>query len=193
MGGAAAGAGGSGGGGVTAGGVAKITIPFTSGNGSGAFGFELPTATNFTTGVVTYRVYVQIAGAAANLQAFVQTGGSCYTPQFAGFNAVSGFTSGFANVTFDVGNATPSSSACAGTGPSTAFDKTNVLTLGLQVIGSGAGTATVWLDSVTVTATTASVGPFNFDSAASVGTGQGLHSVNFGGLTTTIDWQAAYP
>ena len=174
--------------------MAVLTVPFTATGQTGTYQLGLPGVTDFTTGTITISVYVQTPGSAVNLQAFVQTGANCYTPAFDGYKAVSGFTSGFATLTFNVGTGTTN-----GTGTACPlFNKSTVSYVGLQVVGPTSGTtftsAVVYVDSITITGTSPTVTAYTFDTAASVGPNQALHTTDFGGGTAqTVAWQATYP
>jgi hypothetical protein len=158
--GGSAGAGGAGGsaGGEVCSGCARFSVPLASATDQAHVLMTLPTNTDFTSAVVTFRVLCK-AGSGGQLRGYVQHGGS---PDF-DFQVI-GITEladlgGWMSVSYELSTVT-------------GFDKTVVRRVGLEVTGAGSSTwlnpTIVYLDSIEITNTVLDPSSFSFDDAASI-------------------------
>ena len=151
---------GSGGSGEVCSGCARFSVPLTSATDQAHILMSLPENTDFTSAVVTFRVFCQ-AGSGGQLRGYLQHGGS---PDFAFL--VLGITeladlSGWTSVSYELSGVT-------------GFDKTVVRRVELEITGAASSAWTnptvVYLDSISIANTSLSPSSFGFDDAASITT-----------------------
>ena len=180
--------------------TAPFTTTTTTAQQSG-YNLPLPATANLTAATISASLFVGAAGSAVNLQYYVtgNIGGASCTA-YAGFLPVTAFTSGFAAATLNVssllGNpsATPPvapATAYCDSGPNGSFDGLQITSIGVNVISATnatGATATVWLDSLTITSATPTTAPFTFDTSTT------FVKAGYPTITgATAAWQATCP
>ena len=150
-------AGSAGGGSETCSGCARLSVPLTLSTERQHYVIDLPGATDFSAGSITYRVRV-IAGSGGEIRAYAQHGGTPdYDLTYGGLRKLDAIAS-WTTVTWDLGAAV------------TTFDKTRIARIGIEVTGANSSSFTnptiLYLDSISVSGP--SVGPYAFDTAAAL-------------------------
>lgn len=168
VGGAGAGNGGagSGGGGAGAGGsgevcsgCARLSVPLAANTDKAHFTIGLPTATDFRTATIAFRV-ARYAGTGGWFKGYIQEGSPNYLYQDSVETQIASIGTSLTTITWDV--------ATAGT----TADKSIISRIGIEISGAGATSWTnptvIYVDSITVTGTTLTTPSFPFATSSTV-------------------------
>ena len=139
-------------------GCARLSVPLAAANHKANFVIALPSVTNFSTAVITYRVFKR-AGTGGEVKGYIQHGGSPDYAQLFQSNALQlSDCDGWEEIVWNVASETAS------------YDKSIVARVGIQVTGLGSTAWTnptiVYVDSISVQGPGA--GPWNFADASTL-------------------------